>query len=142
MRPDFSGVWQADLTRSILRGAVPKEMLAKIEHREDTIVQTMLVTTSTGDAQRMVFTFSMTGAETTITMAGGTGRTRAHWEGSELVIESALQIAGRELHFRDCWSLSSDGNHLTMAHRDDDLAGQVSVFEKAPPEAAVRFNHR
>ncbi len=64
---------------------------------------------------------------------------RIHWEGTALMIESEMKAGGRELRFRDYWFLSSDAQTLTMEHRDDDLAGQISVLEKAPLSAAVRF---
>jgi hypothetical protein len=57
-----------------------------------------------------------------------------------LVIESAMKVADREVRLRDHWSLSADGQTLTMAHPDDDLAGQTSVLEKAGPEAAAKFD--
>ncbi len=64
-------------------------------------------------------------------VGAATARTRARWEGMELVIESWMKTSGREVHFKDHWSLSGDGRTLTMAHRDDDLAGQISVLEKS-----------
>jgi hypothetical protein len=51
----------------------------------------------------------------------------ARWVGEELVIETV--IAGRK--FLDWWSLSSDGQTLTMEHRDDALAGQKMVLVRA-----------
>jgi hypothetical protein len=77
----------------------------------------------------MTFTYE-TDAETTNSLGEATARTHARWEGMELVIESRMKTPGREFHFKDHWSLSDDGRTLTMAHRGDDLAGQVSVFEK------------
>jgi hypothetical protein len=50
-----------------------------------------------------------------------------------------MKAPDREFKFKDYWSLSSDGRMLTMAHRNDDLAGQISVLEKAPPQAATKF---
>jgi hypothetical protein len=43
-----------------------------------------------------------------------------------------MSLGGRELHFRDCWSLSPNGQILTMEHRDDDLAGQIAVLQRMP----------
>jgi len=60
-------------------------------------------------------------------------------DGEELVIESSMKTPDRTFHFKDHWSLSDAGRTLTMAHPDDDLAGQVSVLEKAPPGAATNF---
>jgi hypothetical protein len=67
-------------------------------------------------------------------------RTHARWDGTELVIESWLETPDRRLHLKDHWSLSADGETLTIAHRDDDLAGQIVVNEKAPLHAAMKFD--
>lgn len=59
---------------------------------------------------------------------GAEMRTRAHWEGAELIVESSMKTAAREIRFRDCWSITAEGR-LVMEHRDDDLAGQRAVFD-------------
>lgn len=128
-------MWQADLGRSVLRGPLPKQIVNKIEHREPHLDQEILVTRASGEEQRLVFSYKTTGEETTNAVGGTTARSRARWEGAELVIESWVEAGGRELHFKDYWSLSGDGQTLTMAHRDDDLAGQIVVHEKAPATA-------
>jgi hypothetical protein len=128
-RPDFTGVWEMNFERSILRGSAPKRTVVRIEHREPQLIQDIRVTDVHGTEQRLTFTYQ-TGAETTNSVGEVTARTHARWEGTELVIESRTSIPGRELHFKDHWSLSEDGQTLTMAHRDDDLAGQISVLEK------------
>jgi hypothetical protein len=71
---------------------------------------------------------------------GGTGESRAHWNGAQLVIETVLTTPARTFRFEDHWTLSDDGETLQMAHVDDDLAGQVAVLEKASPELAARFH--
>jgi hypothetical protein len=140
-RPDFTGVWQVNFDKSVIRGQVPKQILMKIEHREPKLVQTILVTSVADETQRLEFTFETTGKES-VGPSGGTGRTRAHWDGSELAIESSLKASSSEFHFKDYWSLSKDGRVLTMAHRGDDLAGQITVLEKASQEAVAKFNRR
>ena len=95
----------------------------------------MLVAHVGGDEQRLIFSYQTTGDETTNSVGGRTARTRANWDGAELMIESWLETPGRQLHFKDHWSLSDDGQTLTMAHRDDDLAGQIVVHDKAPSTA-------
>ena len=74
----------------------------------------------------MVLHIDTSGRETVHAM----GRTEARWVGQELLIESRMETKGRTLHFKDYWSISADGGTLTMAHRDDDLAGQVSVLRR------------
>jgi hypothetical protein len=128
-RPDFTGVWEMNFAKSILRGSAPKRIVVRLEHREPQLIQEIRVTDTHGTEQRMTFTYQ-TGAETTNSVGEATVRTHARWEGTELVIESRVYTPGRELRFKDHWSLSEDGQTLTMAHRDDDLAGQISAFEK------------
>lgn len=138
-RPDFSGVWSLNISRSTLRVEIPKKILVKIQHREPNITQNVLVTSADDREQQMTFTFNTTGAETPNRFGGGFSRTKAHWRGSVLVIESLLKVADRELHFRDHWSLSGDKKILTMAHPDDDLAGQISILESVSSQDVGEF---
>jgi len=137
--PDFTGIWEANLAKSVLRGPSPRQVLQRILHREPHLDQEILVTQASGDEQRLIFSYRTTGEETANSIGNITARTCARWEGDELVIESWFETAGRRLHFKDHWSLSGDGRTLTMAHRDDDLAGQIVVHDEAPPHAAAKF---
>lgn len=139
-KPNFTGIWQLNLEKSKLRGQPVKQLLVKIEHEEPRIVQKILVSYANGHEESMTFTFETTGKESTNSMGGATAQTKAHWDGTELVIESAVKAGERELRFRDHWFLSSGAQILTMEHRDDALAGQISVLEKAPPSATMRFD--
>jgi hypothetical protein len=138
-RSNFTGVWLVNLEKSTLQGRPVKQLLMMIEHEEPRIVQKILVSYANGHEESLSFSFETTGEESTNSVRGVGGRTKAHWEGTELVIELLLQAGERELHFRDHWILSNDQQTLTMEHRGDDLAGQISVLEKAPPSAAARF---
>ena|ERR1700685_1327151 len=137
-RPNFTGIWKMNCERSTLRGAVPKQILMKIEHREPALIQQILFTDANGIEHRQIFTCQI-GAETPNLIGGATLRSCARWQGAELVIESRMTTPDRASHFKDHWSLSNDGQTLTMAHRDDDLAGQVSVLEKTPETDTIRF---
>jgi hypothetical protein len=132
--PNFSGVWELNLEKSQLKGAVPRRIVVTIEHGETTIRQLVKVTSPSGAEQHNEFVFQTTGAATPIAFGGSAGQTSARWHGSTLIVETTLTAAGRELNLRDHWSLSADGRVLTMAHPDDDLAGQVSVLERTAPE--------
>lgn len=132
-RPDFTGIWELDLKKSVLRGPAPKRILVKIQHREPELVQQFLITYADGSTQRMTAVFR-TGATSDNLLGGATMRTEARWEGRELVLESTMETSRRKLHYKDYWSLSGDGKTLTMEHRDDDLAGQISILERAPAE--------
>ncbi len=136
---NFSGLWQLNLEKSTFRGPAPKELLAKIDHRDPNLIQTMLIVAVDGSEQQQTFTYQTNGRESRTKVGSGEGQSRAHWNGSELIIDSVRTTPNRAFHFSDHWSLSSDGQTLQMAHRDGDLAGQVAVFDKAPPAVAARF---
>jgi hypothetical protein len=136
---DFSGVWRLNFARSTIRGQAPKVILMKIEHREPSVVQQIHVTYDNGHEQTLSFAYETTGEETGHFMDNGIATSRAHWEHSELVIESSMKTPEREFHFKDYWSLSSDGRTLTMAHRNDDLDGQISVLDKEASERDTPF---
>jgi len=135
--PDFSGVWELNLKRSNFRGPEPKEIVVTIQHREPTLTQAMRVVAADGGVQHLTFTYDTTGEESTNATAAGEVQSRARWNGSELVIDSILTTPSRASHFSDHWSLSPDGQTLTMAHPDDDLAGQVAILERARETAAT-----
>jgi len=83
-----------------------------------------------GSEDRIVFRCLTTGDEVTNSVHGAQLRSRSHWTQDVLVIESWISVGGRNCYFRDHWSLSPDGQILTMEHHDDDLAGQMTVLEK------------
>src|SRR2546422_1071277 len=101
-RPDFSGAWEVNFEKSIMRGPSPKRILMRIEHQEPKVVQRILFTSATGSEQRLTFTYE-TGAETANSIGGVLARTHARWEERELVIESWMKTPGREVHFKDYW---------------------------------------
>ena len=138
-RPDFTGLWEMNLERSILRGPAPKQILMKIDHREPRLIQQIHLINAGGTKQRMTFTYE-TGTETTNSVGEATARTHARWVGTELVIESRMKTPARAFHFKDHWSLSDDGRTLTMAHPDDDLAGQIAVLERRSQADTASFD--
>jgi hypothetical protein len=123
---DFSGLWQADLAASTLRGDLPTQVFVQIEHRAPKLIQEMHVTRKDGTESSVKFTYDTAGRETT----NGQVSSLLRWVGAELLIESWMETKDRVFHFKDYWSLSTDGDTLTMAHRDDDLAGQTSVLRR------------
>ena len=78
-KPDFSGLWQLSPEKSTFRGPAPKNVIVKIQHREPTLVQTMLVVAADGGEQRLTFTYYTAGGDSTIRVASGEGRRCAHW---------------------------------------------------------------
>ena len=138
LKTDFTGVWKANLDESVLRGPARKQILVKIDHRGPLLIQQILVADAGGPERRQTFIIEV-GANTINTVNGTPARSRAQWEGKELLIESWMKTPDREFHFKDFWLLAGDGQTLTMTHRDDDLAGQITLLEKLPPAQAADF---
>jgi hypothetical protein len=141
---DFSGLWRLDPAASTFHGPAPQSLLMKIEHRGPDLTQHILATDQAGKEQRRVFACRI--GEETISAIGETSlRSHAYWQGGELIIETTMTRQDRALDFMDCWSLSTDGTALTMAHRDDALDGQTVIllrddsaataFDETPPLA-------
>jgi len=130
MTADFSGIWRLVLARSVMTRA-PAAMFVRIEHREPAFTQTILSIAADGARSTAVFTGTTTGTPFANTVNGTEMSGRASWRGEELLIETDFTVGERIFRFRDFWSLAGHGT-LRMEHRDDDLAGQVAVLERAP----------
>jgi hypothetical protein len=130
MDSDFTGMWRADLTASRLRGPTPDEITASVIH-DDRILRVVITIVGMGTpASRMAFEVATTGEATMNTVLGAEWVSRSRWAGRELLIESSVNHAGRQMHFCDYWSMSDDGQRLIMEHRGDDLDGQITVFDR------------
>jgi hypothetical protein len=130
MKIDFSGVWRGNLQKSKLSGALPKALLVRIDHQDPVLVMEMIVTKADDIEDRLFFRGLTTGEEVDNSVHGIQVRSCSTWVGVELVIESKINLGERESVLRDYWSLSNDGRMLTMEHRDDALAGQITLLER------------
>jgi hypothetical protein len=124
MAADFSGIWRLDPAASAFHGPAPRHLSMKIEQRGTDLIQHVVAIDQAGTEQRRVFSCII--GEETISAIGETTLTcRARWQEGDLVIETVMSRQGRDLLFKDHWSLSPDGTVLSMIHRDDALAGQT-----------------
>jgi len=131
MKNDFSGTWVADLSQSKLRGAVPTALTICIEHSNDTLKEEVIILTPEKGERRSVLQCHIGVQPGHSTLDGTLVRGGAKWDEEELVIDLWVEAGGRELHLCDYWSLSNDGQVLTMEHRNDDLAGQKTVLRRS-----------
>jgi hypothetical protein len=131
MSVNFTGTWNANLSKSRFLGPLPTAITIRIEHSDPKLREEILVTKVDGSEERVVFECWTNGEQGKSLMNGSSVRGNARWEREELVIESWMQFGTREMHFCDCWSLSPDGQTLSMEHRKDDLAGQRAVLDRA-----------
>jgi hypothetical protein len=130
MNVNFAGFWKANLLKSRFLGSPPKALSVKIEQSDLELQEEVVVTKLDGSEDRVVFKCRMNGERDQNLLNGKPVRGAARWEGEELVIESWLQLGAREMHFCDYWSLSPDRQTLTMEHRNDDLAGQLTILDR------------
>jgi hypothetical protein len=131
MSVNFTGTWNATLSKSRFLGPPPKAISIKIKHSDSELEEKIVVTKTDGSEERVVFKCRTNGEQDGSILNGRAVRGSARWEGEELVIESWIQFGSRDMHFCDCWSLSPDGQTLSMEHRNDDLHGQLTVLERA-----------
>lgn len=131
MRPNFSGLWNANLEKSKLLGSPPRSVLFNIENSDTDLTTQMTITTADGGEHFIQFKGPITGAEVSNDVLGQKWRSRLQWVGAELLIESWVTIDERQCHFCDFWSFAEDGQTLVMEHRDDDLKGQITFLERA-----------
>ena len=126
MRPDFSGSWRAVIEDSRFVSRTPQRLTAAIAQSPDKLHVEMHVSFEGDDDSRMVYEAPIIGADEI--RAGSVAFAR--WMGDDLVIETHVETHGGEVVLRDRWWLSEDGERLTMAHKDDILAGQTVEFER------------
>jgi len=106
-KPDFSGTWKMDQTRS--ESAVQNEPIGPVTL---VIAQTPAeVRIETTRAQgSSVVTYNLDGSE--IKIPGGTAK--SHWDGTTLVVEAVRDIQGQTVTTRETRRLSADGNEMLV----------------------------
>jgi hypothetical protein len=127
---NFTGAWSADLLKSRLLAPPPKSLSVQIIQSDTELQEEMVVTKLDGGEERVIFKCRIDRAQHNGSLNGRPIRCAVRWEGSELVIESWVQLGAREMYLCDVWSLADDGQTLVMQHRNDDLAGQVTFLDR------------
>jgi hypothetical protein len=130
MSVNFTGIWRANLAESRFLGPAPQAMLVKIEQVDSELRADMSVTKLDGSEEQVNFQCSTSGEPNKSRLNGKVICGDARWKGNELVIESWVQSGANALHFCDYWSLTADGNTLLMEHREDALAGQITILNR------------
>ena len=126
MHRDFSGRWRALIDESLFVSRTPERLTAAVTQTADRLSVEMQVSFEGSDVSRMKFEAPIVGSDET--RAGSVAFAR--WMGEDLIVETRFESGGQEITLRDRWWLSDDGARLTMAHKDDALAGQTVVFER------------
>ena len=131
MKSDFTGIWRANLLKSKLLGPIPRSITITIAHSDPDLHQGIVVVKEDGSEERLLFNCSTNGKPGSASLNGNPVNGAASWQGKELAIKLRMQLGTREITLNDYWSLSPDGNTLTMEHRNDALSGQITILEKS-----------
>ena len=106
-KPDFSGTWNMDLSRS--QAAVQNEPSGPV-----TLVITQTLTELTVQTTRAGKTtqvdYKLDGSENRIP----TGTARTHWDGTSLVTETVRDVNGATVTTRESRSLNSGGSEMVV----------------------------
>ncbi len=131
---NLSGVWEHNRAASPPARQAPESMRVKIDQQGANIEITYRVI-QRGNLEQMSNRYTV-GQETKGEMHGAPMTSRTEWDGSALVVRSVAMIMGKELKMTDRYTLSADGNTLTMRERhqygDEPEAEDTHVLDRRP----------
>jgi hypothetical protein len=136
-KPNFSGTWQIDLTKSEFGPMPPPDSIVSIiDHKDPKIVVKTTQKGAQGEFsnERNITTDGKPNANKLKTPMGEQDVTSTTtWDGNQLVSSYKMEIQGTAVEFSDSWSLSDDGKVLTIAREIKSEQGPMSqkmVFNK------------
>lgn len=125
-RPDFSGQWHLDAKGSDFGPMpVPLKMVDLIEQT----AAGMKVKRSMANDDRQAdyeFDYQFDGSEVINKASVNHTRSRAHWDGDTLVVETSAEVEGLPLHIRDKWRLDGHGN-LRISRQFQTDRGELGI---------------
>jgi hypothetical protein len=111
-QPNLSGVWEWDKSQGTHKPGEPDNFRVKIDRQGNNIAITMRAN-ARGQVEQNSYKV-IAGQETKNEMHGSPMTSRAAWDGAALTVHSIAVIMKKELRMDDRWTLSADGNTLTM----------------------------
>ena len=133
-RPDFTGTWKLNLSKSDLGPMPPPSAmtLAIIQKDPELKVTTKISGGPQGDLDYDA-KYTTDGKESINRLAGRDARSKANWEGDTLTIDTKADFGGVDVDILSRWNLSEGGKvlkqtaHVTTAQGNFDPS---YVFEK------------
>ncbi len=104
-RPDFSGSWTMDRSRS------QSETSATLVIKQSAS-QITIATTSAGKTSARTYPFEASPHPASETITAG--HTHASWDGTKLVTEGATDVSGQTVSFRQMRYLNASGTEMTV----------------------------
>jgi len=126
-QPNFSGEWKMNRERSNFAPLPqPDKMVRKISQHD---AHLKIKTTQVGQQREIVTELSYTtdGRACKNVIRGEEFTGTARWDGDTLVIQSKREVQGMEIIQRESWTLSADGQTLTIANRVQTPQGAFDI---------------
>lgn len=113
--PNLSGVWQLNKEKTEFKRKPPESMRWKIDQEGPNVVVTLRVNAD-GVQQQFAFRYAV-GGDTRNEIHGAPMNSHAEWDADAFVTRSVAVIGGKELRMSDRFTLSSDGQTLTLRQK-------------------------
>jgi len=110
-RPDFSGTWVLDLSRSTLEVPAPDSSIFVIDHDEPRLIGERTHALG-GEADTVHAVMSTDGALRPVQVGGLEIPTRVHWDGDALVLEQEWSQGEARVTNHVRYTLSDDGETM------------------------------
>jgi hypothetical protein len=126
-KPNLSGEWVLNEAKSDFgRLPAPAKFVRKIEHNDPDL---KMVTTQSGRRGEVTTELKYTtdGKECTNVIRGAEVKGTAKWEGDTLVINSKRELQGATIAFQERWTMSADGNTLSIATHITSPQGEADL---------------
>lgn len=132
-KPNFSGVWKLNLSKSEFGQApAPQALTTHIEHRDPELKAHSEITGPQG-TYATDYTWVTDGRENVNTVRGNEIRATVVWNGQLLASNAKTTVKGATITIVDLWSLSEDGQTLTVSRTvqgPQGTAEQKYVYDK------------
>lgn len=126
-QPNFTGDWKMNPAKSNFASLPQPDKLVRKIVQHDTHLK--IKTTQFGQQREIVTDLAYTtdGAECKNVIRGQPVTGSARWDGDTLLIESKREVQGSEIVQRESWSLSADGQTITIANNVQTPQGAFDI---------------
>src|SRR5881394_997527 len=131
-QPNLSGVWDWDKSQGTHKPGEPEAVRMKIDQQGSAITITMRAATRVQTEENAYNLVA--GQESKGQMHGSPMTSKTKWDGGTLVVNSIAVIMKKDLRMDNWYTLSADGNTLTMK--------EVNQFGDEPSNEGVRIFRR
>jgi len=126
-QPNFGGEWKMNAGRSSFAPLpAPDSMVRKIGHHDSRL---KIATVQFGQGREITTELNYTtdGRACKNMIRGQEVSGTARWEGDSLIIESKREVQGMQIGQREAWSLSDDGQTLSIANHVRTPQGEFDI---------------